>query len=143
MAETWSAPLVDLYALRETSLVAAALPDAAARDAHVLVNRQVHVDTVDAHGRQLPEGRRGGIVVTVDENPYLPLIRYRTGDYAALRHGPDGPELVGLEGRAAVRYRDAAGAYRPSVEATRRSKSTGSWPGTCTRTPAARCGCAP
>ena len=118
VAETWGAPVVDLYALRETGLVAAALPDAAARDAHVLVNRRVHVEIVDAHGQQLPEGQRGEIVVTVDENPYLPLLRYRTGDYAALRHGPGGPELVGLEGRAAVRYRDAAGAYRPSVDAT-------------------------
>ena len=118
VSETWGAPVVDLYALRETGLVAAALPDAAARDAHVLVNRHVHVEIVNAHGQQLPEGERGEIVVTVDENPYLPLLRYRTGDHAALRHGPDGPELVGLEGRAAVRYRDAAGAHRPSVDAT-------------------------
>lgn len=118
VAQTWHAPVIDLYALRETGLVAAATPDAAERDAHVLVNRRVHVEIVDDAGRPLPEGERGEIVVTVDENPYLPLLRYRTGDHAVLRTGPGGPELVGLEGRAAVRFRDAMGRPRPSVDAT-------------------------
>lgn len=114
--EVWGAPLLDLYGLRETGPVAVAF---AAGAGHALVDRRVHVEVLDAAGRAVPHGQRGEVVVTVDENPYLPLLRYRTGDHAAL--GTDGtgrPVLLGLEGRAAVSYRDAGGAARPSIDAT-------------------------
>ena len=48
------------------------------------VDRRVHVEVLDEGGAPVPDGERGEIVVTVDENPYLPLLRYRTGDHAAL-----------------------------------------------------------
>ncbi|TGY83013.1 AMP-binding protein, partial [Cellulomonas shaoxiangyii] len=111
---TWGAPLVDLYGLRETGPVAAALDDGD----HVVVDRRVHVEVLDASGAPVPDGARGEVVVTVDENPYLPLLRYRTGDHAALRRDARGTVLVGLEGRAPVRFADAAGRWRPSVDAT-------------------------
>lgn len=114
--DVWDAPLVDLYGLRETGPVAAATsPDGG----HVLVDRRVHVEVLDPAGRPVPDGVRGEVVVTVDENPYLPLLRYRTGDHAALGRDDAGrPALLGLEGRQAVRYLDAAGVLRPSVDAT-------------------------
>ncbi|MCM0639034.1 AMP-binding protein [Cellulomonas wangsupingiae] len=121
--DLWAAPLVDLYGLRETGPVAAACD--AGRE-HALVARRVHVEVLDPAGRPLPAGRRGEVVVTVDENPYLPLLRYRTGDHAALGTDDAGrPVLLDLEGRAAVRFLDATGAARPSVDATQVLQAAG------------------
>ncbi|WP_309134819.1 AMP-binding protein [Cellulomonas sp.] len=118
---TWDAPLVDLYGLRETGPVAAAPDDGG----HVVVDRRVHVEVLDADGVPVPDGVRGEVVVTVDENPYLPLLRYRTGDHAALRRDARGTALVGLEGRAPVRFADAGGRWRPSVDATQVLQAAG------------------
>jgi len=66
----------------------------------------------------------------VEDNPYLPLLRYRTGDTAALRHDrlPDGTwatVLLGLEGRAPVRFASAAGTWIPSVDLTQTLQAYG------------------
>lgn len=121
--DVWGAPLLDLYGLRETGPVAVAGEDA---PGHVVVDRRVHVEVLDPAGRPVAPGERGEVVVTVDENPYLPLLRYRTGDHAALGSTADGrPVLLGLEGRAAVRYLDASGVARPSVDATQVLQAAG------------------
>ena len=88
VAATWGCPVIDLYGLRETGPLAASTDG----DGHVVVPRRVWVEILDEQGRPVPDGQRGEVVVTVDENPYLPLLRYRTGDTAALvarppRHG--------------------------------------------------------
>ncbi|WP_315097876.1 AMP-binding protein [uncultured Cellulomonas sp.] len=114
VAARWHCPVIDLYGLRETGPVAAS----ADGRGHVLVPRRVHVEILDAAGEPVPEGTRGEIVVTVDENPYLPLLRYRTGDHASLVRDDRGTVLVGLEGRAPVLFRAADGTARPSIDAT-------------------------
>ncbi|WP_156388018.1 AMP-binding protein [Cellulomonas sp. Root137] len=113
-AARWGCPVIDLYGLRETGPVAASLDGGG----HVLVPRRVHVEILDASGQTVPDGSRGEVVVTVDENPYLPLLRYRTGDHAALVRDARGAVLVGLEGRAPVLFRAADGTLRPSIDAT-------------------------
>ncbi|MBO3084467.1 AMP-binding protein [Cellulomonas fengjieae] len=110
----WGCPVLDLYGLRETGPVAVS----AGGDGHVVVPRRVHVEILDATGAPVPDGTRGEVVVTVDENPYLPLLRYRTGDHAALVRDARGTVLVGLEGRAPVLFRAADGTARPSVDAS-------------------------
>ena len=42
----------------------------------------LYVEIVDAHGVPVEEGVMGEICVTGGRNPYLPLLRYRTGDFA-------------------------------------------------------------
>lgn len=122
-ADVWGAPLVDLYGLRETGPVAASSQDGTG---HVLVDRRVHVEVVDAAGRPLPAGVRGEVVVTADENPYLPLLRYRTGDHASLGRDATGRVVLnGLEGRAAVLFVDASGTGRPSIDATQVLQTAG------------------
>ena len=76
------------------------------------------VEILDEQGRPVPDGQRGEVVVTVDENPYLPLLRYRTGDTAALVRDRRGTVLVGLQGRAPVRFVAADGSWRSSIDAT-------------------------
>lgn len=114
VSRTWGCPVLDLYGLRETGPVAVS----ADGDGHVVVPRRVWVEVLDADGRPVPDGERGEVVVTVDENPYLPLLRYRTGDTAALVRDHRGTVLVGLEGRAPVRFVAADGSTASSIDAT-------------------------
>jgi phenylacetate-CoA ligase len=51
-------------------------------------------------------------------NSWLPLLRYRTGDHAALRFDGSVPVLVGLEGRPPVRFRTVAGEWINNIEVT-------------------------
>ncbi|GEK20770.1 AMP-binding protein [Cellulomonas xylanilytica] len=111
---TWGCPVIDLYGLRETGPVAASSDG----DGHVVVPRRVWVEILDEDGRPVPDGGRGEVVVTVDENPYLPLLRYRTGDTAALVRDHRGTVLVGLQGRAPVRFGAADGSWHSSIDAT-------------------------
>ena len=52
--------------------------------------------------------------MTGGRNPFLPLLRYRTGDWGRLDDAPCAcgdpmPRIVALEGRAPVLFRSAAG----------------------------------
>lgn len=126
LTQRWGAPVVDVYGTREAGLVAADLdghPDTRGQTRHTVLPRRLHVEVLDTHGTPVPDGARGDVVVTVDDNPYLPLLRYRTGDTAALvrERGHDGTwstVLLGLEGRASVRFRAADGRWVPSVDTT-------------------------
>jgi phenylacetate-CoA ligase len=64
--------------------------------------------------RASPPARPG---VTGGFNFCLPLLRYRTGDFGALAHGPAGPVLTGLSGRRPVRYL-ARGAWINNIDVT-------------------------
>lgn len=111
----WDVPVVDLYGLRETGPIASRTDDGDL----VVVPLRVFVEALDADGRRLPDGVVGELAVTVDENPYLPLVRYRTGDTAAVTRRADGRQVVsGLEGRSPVRFARADGTWVPSVDAT-------------------------
>jgi len=54
--------------------------------------------------RQMPDGERGELVVTMLQKEGLPIIRYRTGDISAIRHekcvcGRSHPRIERLSGR--------------------------------------------
>jgi phenylacetate-CoA ligase len=60
------------------------------------------------------EGKRGELAVTGGRNPFLPLLRYRTGDWGRLDFSPCAcgdpmPRILQLEGRAPVLFRSAGG----------------------------------
>lgn len=120
----WDVPLVDLYGLRETGAVASRTDDGP----FVVVPRHVWVEILSDDGEPVPDGAPGEVVVTTDENPYLPLLRYRTGDRARILrpHGPGGRvELHDLEGRSSVRYLHADGRWLGSVDATQVLQASG------------------
>jgi phenylacetate-CoA ligase len=104
-------PAIDWYSTTETGPVAYACPSGFGL--HVLPP-DIFVETVDAEGFPVPAGTRGEIAVTGGRNPYLPLLRYRTGDYGVLNReicpcGDPMPRLMDLEGRAVVLFRTAEG----------------------------------
>jgi phenylacetate-CoA ligase len=86
-------------------------------DVHRILPRRIYVEILDSAGRRCAPGVVGEIAVTCGENPLLPLLRYRTGDHAALewRYGP---VLVGLDGREPVLLRSASGKWVNSIEVT-------------------------
>jgi phenylacetate-CoA ligase len=63
-------------------------------------------------------GQRGEITVTSGFNHYLPLLRYRTGDFGRLElHGNDW-YITELEGRSPVQFRTAKGEWLNNVDIT-------------------------
>lgn len=112
LAARLGAPVFDLYGTTETGLLAYR-----SGAEHVLLPRRVYVEILAGDGGPCPPGERGEIVVTSGENPLLPLLRYRTGDHAALEWRDGVPVLVGLEGRAPVRFR-VGGRWVESIEVT-------------------------
>lgn len=111
----FGAPVLDLYSMNEAGPIAVFDPRAGG---HVLLQPRLFVEIVDPAGRALPAGSRGEITLTGGFNFCLPLLRYRTGDFAALeiRHGE--PVLVDLEGRPPVRFRTTRGAWFNNLEVT-------------------------
>lgn len=104
-------PVIDSYAMTETGPIAYANPE---HEGLCVLPQDVYVEIVDAEGRPVPEGERGEICVTGGRNPYLPLLRYRTGDFARMAWSrtvasDPAPRILDLRARAPVRFRAADG----------------------------------
>lgn len=99
-------PVLDIYSLNEVGPVGVF---DAALGGHLLLQPKLYVELLDREGRPVPAGEAGEITVTGGFNFCLPLLRYRTGDVAAMYFSDEGPVLTGLSGRRPVRYlaRDA------------------------------------
>jgi phenylacetate-CoA ligase len=117
LEQRFGCPVLDLYSLNECRLVAvAAAPGCAERAGHRVVPHDVYAEVVDDAGRPVPEGGRGEVALTCGRNPFLPLLRYRTGDHARLERRPEGTVLADLEGRPPVVFLDAAGRAINSID---------------------------
>lgn len=98
-------PVIDVYGLTEAKFVAAGFGG----EGHDLLSPDLYVEILDEEGSPVPFGEVGEVVLTGGRNKCLPLVRYRTGDFAALGHRGRQPFLTGLQGRAAVVLRDGRG----------------------------------
>jgi phenylacetate-CoA ligase len=106
-------PVIDVYSMNETGPIAVGT-----RGGHALLPRRLYVEILDNAGVPCPPGTRGEIVVTSSFDPYLPLLRYRTGDHAALAFDGHRPVLVGLEGRPPVVFHATHGRQINSIDVT-------------------------
>ena len=114
LATRFDCPVVDLYGITEAGLIAWRPDDGP----HRLLPRRLHVEILSPSGSPCAPGERGEITVTCGENPLLPLLRYRTGDHAALSVEDGAPVLADLEGRDPVRYQAFDGHWVNSIELT-------------------------
>jgi phenylacetate-CoA ligase len=116
LEQRFSCPLLDIYSMNEAGPIAVLDPR---RGGHRLLQPDLYVEILDDAGRPVPPGQAGEITVTGGFNFCLPLLRYRTGDHAALVKSEDGwPVLVGLQGRPPVRFRTADGRWLNNLEIT-------------------------
>lgn len=116
LEERFGCPVVDVYSTCESGPIAHAI----AEGRHRVLPRDLHVEVVDEQGRPCPPGTRGEIALTGGRSPFLPLLRYRTGDFASLEEDPEGgaPVLVGLHGRAPVVFRAEGGRAVNNIDVT-------------------------
>lgn len=115
LAATYTCPVLDLYSLNEAGPVAVFDP---ALDGHVLLQPNMYVEILDPVGNPVPSGERGEVTLTGGFNFCLPLLRYRTGDFASLDFVRGEPILRGLEGRAFVRFRRPDGVWLNNIDVT-------------------------
>ena len=111
LEEQFQCPVVDVYSLTECKFIAADRGQGMA-----LLCPDLYVEIVDEKGRPLPSGERGEIVVTGGRNRCLPLLRYRTGDYAALRFVGGQPYLSDFQGRAPVEIVNSQGSLISNLD---------------------------
>lgn len=108
-------PVLDLYSLNEVGPVGVF---DFALSGHLLLQPQLYVEILDRDGLPVPDGERGEITFTGGFNFCLPLLRYRSGDFAALGWSAEGPLLVGLCGRHAVRFWRRDGVWINNIDVT-------------------------
>jgi phenylacetate-CoA ligase len=94
-------PVLDIYSLNEVGPVGVF---DAGLGGHLLLQPRLYVEILNRSGEPVPAGAVGEITVTGGFNFCLPLLRYRTGDFASLGFSVGGPVLLGLTGRRPVRY---------------------------------------
>lgn len=115
LQERFSCPVLDVYSLNEAGPVAV-FDDAVG--GHVLLQPNLYVEILDRSGSPVPDGQPGEITLTGGFNFCLPLLRYRTGDYASLFRGAGTTALLGLSGRPAVRFRTSTGEWLNNIDVT-------------------------
>jgi phenylacetate-CoA ligase len=82
---TWGAKIYSTYGVTE---LANSLCECAAGQGGHLHDQQLHLEIFDDAGQPVADGEVGEIVATTFGVEAMPLIRYRTGDCAALFRGP-------------------------------------------------------
>lgn len=104
-------PVIDLYSMTEARMLAVrsgAFWEPLAPD--------MYLELVDSTGTPVVPGERGELVVSSGRNPFQPLLRYRTGDYAVLEK--DGT-FSHFEGRSPVVFQDSEGGLINNIDVTR------------------------
>jgi len=112
-------PVLDLYSLNESGPVGVDVDGSG----YVLLQHRLYVEILDAKGEPCAAGTRGEITLSGGFNEYCPLLRYRTGDYAALEFRGGQPVLLGLEGRPPVVFRATNGAFVNNIDVTHALKA--------------------
>ncbi|MEW6281038.1 MAG: AMP-binding protein, partial [Candidatus Eremiobacterota bacterium] len=113
LEEGFGCPVLDVYSMCECRMLAVKVGGV-----HQLLANDVHVEVLDESDRPVPAGERGEVTLTGGRNPFMPLLRYRTGDHAALALRGQVPVLVGLEGRQPVVFVRADGSKLNNIDVT-------------------------
>lgn len=113
LEDRFGCPVVDVYSLNEAGPIAFA-----DGDEWRLVQHRMYVEVLDDGGRRVAPGEMGEVTLTGGFNDWLPLLRYRTGDFARMVFRGREPRLTDLMGRAPVRFLATSGAWLNNIEVT-------------------------
>ena len=109
----FGAPVVDIYSTCESGPIGLAV-----EDGFEVLPHDLYVEIIRPDGSQCEAGERGEVTLTGGRNPYLPMLRFRTGDFAAMSFAGATPTIVGLEGRAPVQFRMTDGRLINNMDVT-------------------------
>lgn len=121
LERSFGCPVLDWYSMVETGPIACSCP--VGNGLHVFAH-DVFVEMLATDGSAVAPGQRGEITVSGGRNPFLPLLRYRTGDFGRLEHAPcpcgdPTPRIVDLEGRPILIFRASDGTPVGPVDISR------------------------
>ncbi|PKV75270.1 AMP-binding protein [Pontibacter ramchanderi] len=117
LEDYFACPVLDIYSLTECRMVACADGDG---DRYKVIRPELYLEVFHKdEDIPLPYGERGELVITGGNNPFLPLIRYRTGDFCSLEMENGIPHLVGLEARLPVPFYTLDGEQVKNIEVSR------------------------
>ncbi|AWV88866.1 AMP-binding protein [Bradymonas sediminis] len=102
-------PVIDWYSMTETGPIAFSAPDG---DGLEIISPDIFVEAIDEDGFPVGPDKIGELTVTGGRNPYLPLLRYRTGDFGRVANG----RIHDLHARKLVFFRAADGALVNPVD---------------------------
>lgn len=108
-------PVIDLYSLNEVGPVGCSVPN---KKGFKLLQSELYVEILDPYGSPVELGQRGEITVTGGFNHYLPLLRYRTGDFGRLELDGDDWFIQDLEGRPPVQFKTVNDVWLNNVDIT-------------------------
>ncbi len=114
LKKQYGCPVIDLYAMTEVGIVAMRT-----EIGHEILPHDLYVEILGPNDEPLPDGARGEVTVTCARNPFMPLVRYRTGDFASLMKVNGRRVLIDLEGRSPVLFPLPSGRLVHSMEVTR------------------------
>ena len=108
----FSCPVIDMCSLNDTGPIAYSCP--VHPDMYHILPTDIHAEIIDERGLTMNEGEFGEIAVTGGRNPFVPLLRYRTGDYGRIDFSSCGcgdpmPRLYDFQGRNPVYFRNSSG----------------------------------
>jgi phenylacetate-CoA ligase len=111
----FACPVIDVYSLNETGPIGCSV---AGKQGYKLLQPELLIEILDMSGKPVTPGQRGEITVTSGFNHYLPLLRYRTGDFGRLELDGRDWYLTELEGRSPVQFRTGKGEWLNNVDIT-------------------------
>jgi phenylacetate-CoA ligase len=127
IADTWGARMYSTYGVTE---LANSLCECEAGAGGHLHAGQLHLEVLDDDGRPAPDGEVGEVVATTFGVEAMPLIRYRTGDCAALFRSPCAcgrttPRLGPIVGRKNQKLKFRGASLFPSTLAAALEQTAG------------------
>jgi phenylacetate-CoA ligase len=119
-----------VYSTYGVTELANSLCECAAGAGGHLHEQQLYLEILDDAGRPVPDGELGEVVATTFGVEAMPVIRYRTGDCAALFHGPcacgrTSPRLGPIVGRKHQKLKFKGASLFPSMVAAVLEQSEG------------------
>ncbi len=100
LEDYFQCPVLDIYSLTECRMVAFV-----ENGRYRAIRPELYLEVFEKEkDNLLPYGEIGELVITGGNNPFLPLIRYRTGDFCKLEIENGVPYLVDLEARMPVPF---------------------------------------